>query len=127
MALIVKDANDTDRYLKKSGDGALATPFSDFANAIGDGRKTVTTAGTRVALSATSVPCKRVQIKAMAENTEIVVVGGATCIALEGTRRGLPVKIGEVPVVIEIDDLNKVYVDSVLSGEGVTFIYEVMT
>ena len=87
-----------------------------------DGRKTVTTAGTRVPLSATSVACKKVTVTAMYENTDNVVVGGSTVVAAVLTRQGTPLTPGQ-SIDISINDLNKIYLDAVVSGEGVTFTY----
>lgn len=87
-----------------------------------DGRKTVTTAGTAEALVASSTVCKKVVISALEGNTDAIVVGSSTVVAAAGTRRGLPLTPLS-SVTIEIDDVNKIYIDSVVSGEGVSFVY----
>lgn len=88
----------------------------------GDGRKTVTTAGTRVAL-ATTTPAKWVHITAEADNTGLVVVGLAgTVVAALGTRRGTPLAAGE-DIVLPIADLADVGLDVTVSGDGVTYTY----
>lgn len=87
-----------------------------------DGRKVVTTAGTAVALS-TGTPCKRVTIMAEVANTDYVVVGGSTVVAALSTRRGIALS-GGMSVTLYADDLKDVYIDAVVSGEGVTFLYE---
>lgn len=89
--------------------------------AIGDGRKIVTTAGTRVALAA-STECKKVNIQAESDNTGAIVVGGANVIASLATRRGTVLEAGD-SIEIEIDDLSKIYIDSTVNGDGVTFTY----
>ena len=88
---------------------------------IGDGRKTVAAAGTREVLAA-STTCKHVTITALAGNTDVVVVGGTTCIAALGTRRGTPLSPGD-SVDFDIDNLNDVNLDVVASGEGVSYSY----
>lgn len=88
---------------------------------IADGRKVVTTAGTRVTL-ASSTACKQVVITAETDNTGIVVVGGSTVVAALATRQGVPLAAGD-SVAIEIDNLADVYLDSTVNGDGVTFAY----
>lgn len=89
--------------------------------AIGDGRKVVTTAGTRVTL-ASSTAIKQVVITAETDNTGYVVVGGSTVVAALATRTGIPLNPGD-SVALEIDNLADVYLDSIVSGDGVTYAY----
>jgi hypothetical protein len=87
---------------------------------VSDDRKVVTTAGTRVAL-ATSFACKEVIITAETDNTGIVVVGAAgTVVAALATRRGVPLSAGDT-LVLQIDNLADIGLDSTVSGDGVTF------
>lgn len=88
---------------------------------IGDGRKVVTTAGTRVALAA-STAIKTVVITAETDNTDKIVVGGSTVVAALATRQGTPLDPGD-SLILNLDDLADVYIDSMVSGEGVTFTY----
>ena len=90
--------------------------------AIGDGRKIVTAAGTREALVASSVPCKEVAITAETDNTGSIVVGGNSVIAALATRQGTPLEPGD-SVILKVSDLIVVYLDSMISGDGVTFTY----
>lgn len=92
-----------------------------IATTVGDGRKTVTTAGTAVALSTTTT-IKEVTCTAETDNTDIVVVGGSTVVASLATRRGNPLYPGD-SITLAADNLNEVYVDSLVNGEGVTFSY----
>ena len=85
------------------------------------GRKEVTVAGTAEALSA-STECKSVTIQAEFNNTGIIVVGGSGVIAAEATRDGLALS-AEDSVTINIDDLAKIFLDTTVSTDGVTFIY----
>jgi hypothetical protein len=98
--------------------GVVSIPTS-----VGDGRKTVTTAGTRVALS-TTTSCKKVTIQALDTNTDAIVVGGSTVVAASATRRGI-VLLPYNSFTISVDDLADIYIDSVVSGEGVTYLYEI--
>ena len=88
---------------------------------IGDNRKVVTTAGTRVALAASTL-VKTVIITAETDNTGDVVVGGATVEAALATRQGTPLDPGD-SIILNIDDLADIYLDSAVSGDGVTFTY----
>lgn len=103
----------------QSGTWTVSTTSAN--SGISDGRTTVTTAGTRVVLAA-STACKKVDIQALASNTDVVVVGGTTCVAAIGTRRGVAINPGDT-YTIEIDNLNDVNLDSVVSGEGVSYTY----
>lgn len=110
------------------GSFTLVSPTNPFPvsvtssnTTITDERKIVTTAGTRVAL-ASSTACKEVVITAETDNTGIVVVGAAaTVVAAIATRRGVPLSAGD-SIVLQIDNLADVGLDSTVSGDGVTFV-----
>lgn len=88
---------------------------------IGDGRQTVSTGGTAVALAA-STACKKVIICAEQDNTGVIVVGGSTVVAALGTRRGTPLFPSDT-IEIQIDNLNDIYIDTTVNGDGVTYTY----
>ena len=94
----------------------------ELYNVIGDGRQTVTTAGTEVQLSSSSIPCARVVITAETDNTNAVVVGGDSVIAALATRRGIPLFAGD-SIVVKTNNLNKIWIDAITDTEGVTYIY----
>jgi hypothetical protein len=110
------------------GSFTLVSPTNPFPvsvtssnTTITDDRKIVTTAGTRVAL-ASSTACKEVVITAETDNTGIVVVGAAaTVVAAIATRRGVPLAAGD-SIVLQIDNLADIGLDSMVSGDGVTFV-----
>lgn len=85
---------------------------------IGDGNCTVTTAGTRVQLTTTATPCKKVLITANGANTGNIYVGGVTIASGRG-KQLVPLQ----DVEIWIDDLSKVYIDASVSLEGVAYVY----
>jgi len=89
---------------------------------IGDGRQVVTNAGTRVQLSSSSVPCKKVVITGEDDNAGVVVVGGPTVVAAQSTRRGTPLVALQSDVFF-VDNLNKLYIDATVNTEGVTYVY----
>lgn len=91
-------------------------------SAIDDGRQTVATAGTAAQLTATRTPCKVVTITAETDNTGIIVVGGEDVVAALATRRGTPLNAGD-SYELSIDDLSKVYLDTTVNGDGVTYTY----
>lgn len=84
------------------------------------GRKVVTTAGTAVNFSGSS--CKEVIITAETDNTGVVVVGGSGVIASLATRLGVPLNAGDSVVIGLSDDLSELWLDSTVSGDGVTFL-----
>ena len=92
----------------------------EVAYEITDGRKVVATAGQREQLVATVSTAKGVFITAIATNTGVTGVGGATVVATAGTQQGTPLYAGET-IFIPIDDLSKVYLDVQISGNGVVY------
>lgn len=95
--------------------------------AIRDGRQTVTAAGTAERLTSTSVPVVSVAITAETDNTGLIAVGGSTVVAALATRRGIPLAAGEsVTFTLSqdgVDELSDVWIDSTVSGDGVTYAY----
>ncbi len=85
---------------------------------ISDNYKDVATAGTRVPLVASTTACRYVIITAKENNTDTVWVGGATVAA----GRGRPL-VALQSEKIDVDDVSKIYIDSVVNGEGCTFVY----
>lgn len=82
------------------------------------GRKTVTTAGTAVAVGS-QVVAAPVAIKALTTNTGLVYVGdGATA----SSAAGYPLLAGDVVVLANLGNLANVYVDSAVNGEGIAWI-----
>lgn len=88
--------------------------------ALVSGRKTVTTAGTRVALTP-SAAGKKVIVTALEGNIGVVVIGGVDVVAALATRKGIPLAAG-APFAVDLLDASLVYVDSVISGDGVSFV-----
>lgn len=93
-------------------------------NTPGDGSRTITTAGTRVQLSASSVPCIKVIIQAHENNTGTVVVGSSSCVAALVGRRGVAL-FPTQSQVFEVSNLNSLYIDSTMDGDIVNYYYEV--
>lgn len=83
------------------------------------GQKTVATAGTEEALVASSVSLVAglVEIKALPANTGVMYVG----LNPVTSATGFPLSAGE-SVVLHINDLQTIYIDSTVNGEGVAYI-----
>ncbi len=92
------------------------------AGTIGNGSKNVTTAGTDVALSSSSVPCRSVAIMAKLTNTGYIAVGSAGVDATVSSGDGVLLAAGDT-MTIDVSDLNLVYIDSTVNGEGVRYTY----
>ena len=97
------------------------TTHEEPYNQIGDGRQVVAVPGTAVQLSATSVKCQKVEITALF-NTNAVSVGGSTTLATAGSERG-KILMAQDSITIFVDNLTKIYIDALVAGEGVTYIY----
>lgn len=82
------------------------------------GAKTVATAGTRETLVASSTPCRSVTMTAEDSNTGKIYYGGSTVSSSLGDYIFPAQKI-----TIEIDDVQKIYIDADVSTDGVKFSY----
>lgn len=89
------------------------------------GTKTVTTAGTRVALAATRTPAAWVMVQALATNTDAIYVGDKTVSTTIGHE--LPSSTDSVMFPFSgapgFYDLAQIYIDAAVSLEGVKFSY----
>lgn len=108
---------------------ALGSPMQSSGGSVGhnvtgltDGRKVVASAGTAVALAA-STAAKAVEIIAETDNTGYIVVGASTVVAALATRRGKPLAAGESTGPIPCDNLAYHFIDATVTGDGVTFLY----
>ena len=108
----------TDNAVLDSIDTAVT---SKYITGIGHGVKTVTTAGTDVALAG-STACKRVTIQAQTDNTGWIAVGATGVDATEATGTGALLGAGDA-FELEIDNLADVFIDSTVNGEGVRYTY----
>lgn len=91
---------------------------SGAASGLVAGAKTVTTAGTRVQLVASSTACTKIIMTAEDDNTGKIYYGGSTVSSSVGDYLFPAQKI-----TLEIDDVNKVYIDAETNGDGVKFTY----
>ena len=82
------------------------------------GKKTVTTAGTQLALSAGQVVNNPVAVKALAGNTGLIYVGDSSV----SSANGFELSAGEVIIFDFVGDLANVWIDSAVNGEGVTWL-----
>lgn len=101
-----------------SDQGAVAITLN-VPTTIGSGKTTVTTAGTRVTLAA-STACKSVTIKALSTNTNKIFVGDATVASTNGFQLAASEALS-----LDITNLNTINLDATTSGEGVTYVYVV--
>lgn len=92
----------------------------DVAGTLTNGRKTVTTPGTAVALSA-SAACAWVSVTALPSNGDVVAVGGSGVLATVGSETGLLLGPG-ASVTVPTNNVSKVFVDAVVAGNGVSFL-----
>lgn len=90
--------------------------------AIGDGRAVVAASGTAVPISTTPNYVTAVTVTALPTNTNLVWVGGPTVKAAVGQERGMPLDASD-SFYMEVADLNRIYIDAITNGEGVTYTY----
>ena len=83
------------------------------------GKKTVTTAGTQVALVAATQPANcPVAVKALDGNTNLVYVGDSSV----ASTNGFELNPGDTIIFDFVGDLLNVWVDSAVNGEGVCWL-----
>lgn len=99
---------------------AVHTRGPSADEAILHGAKNVTTAGTAEALVASSTPCEWVTITAKRTNTGRIYVGGPS--VPNNDTGGTHLNAGD-SIDIDVTNLNKIYINSTVNGEGVTYIY----
>jgi len=114
------DIGDVDITSIATGTNAIGRVGHDITG-IGHGVTTVTTAGTDVVLAA-STACKRVVIQSQTDNTNLIAVGATGVDATIATGNGVVLYPGDA-FELEIDNLNDVYIDSLVNGEGVRYTY----
>lgn len=100
---------------------ALIGKVDHATTGIGHGIKTVTSAGTDEAL-ASSTPAKWVMIQAQRDNTSAVAIGGSGVDAAEAAGTGIILGPGDI-ISLPCDNLADLFVDALVSGEGVRFTY----
>lgn len=107
----------TNTWYAQAGTAAGAISVSSVSpSTLANGQKTVTLAGTAEVLGA-STAIQGVIIKANDANTGIIYVGDASVDSTNGyaLRRN-------ASVAFDIDNLDDVYIDSSVNGEGVSYL-----
>lgn len=84
------------------------------------GEKNVAVAGTAECLVSESTPCTEVLIVAKTNNTDVLWWGGVN--VPNNATGGVPLNPGDA-VRIQTPNLNKIYLNVVVNGEGVTYSY----
>ncbi len=87
-----------------------------------DARKVVTSAGTAVAISATTSTFIDCDFQAEENNTGDIVIGGSTVVATILTRQGVLLTAGSSWRAGIPGDLDAIFIDSEVSGDGVTYL-----
>jgi hypothetical protein len=87
---------------------------------IGSGKKIISTAGVKETLVSSSTPCKEVLIMALPDNTGEIWIGDNNVSA--SSKIGIVLYKNDA-VSIQIDNLQKIYLDATVDGEGVSYIY----
>lgn len=84
---------------------------------LGNGKQTVMASGTRVQL-ASSTATTTITVRALSTNTGLIYVGNSSVASANGFQLS-----ADDAISIDLNNLNKVYIDSSVNGEGVTYIY----
>lgn len=124
LAEIKTSEGDTTPFMALDKQGRLiqspigASPTPTPPSGIVAGAKTVANAGTAEPLAASSTPCKYIIMTAEADNTGNIFYGGSSVSSALGDYLFPAQKVR-----IDIDDVNKVYIDADTSTDGVKFTY----
>lgn len=105
--------------LTAEGNLPMAVQKFNIPTTFTTGQKAVGTAGTRVALVASSTPLVKgiVRITAFPGNSGLIYVGGSNVTSVNGE-----VLSADKTLIMEIDDLNKIFLDTNVSGHAVSFL-----
>ena len=114
------DIGDVDVTSISAGTNIIGKVSHDITGGA-DGVKVVSTAGTDAVLGG-DVDCKKIDIQAQTDNTGVIAVGftGVDATAAIGT--GVILYAGDT-YSLEMVNLNLIYIDSTVSGEGVRYTY----
>lgn len=93
------------------------------ASRIVSGTKTIATAGTAVQVVTASTPCHCIWLSGDIGNSDIIVVGDSSVVAAYGTQQGIVLVSGNQSICLELDDLNKLWVNSVSNGDELCYAY----
>lgn len=93
------------------------------ASTIGGGRKVVTTAGTQVPLISTVASTNWIIIQAESDNTGLIAVGDSSVDATVTSQTNGVLLAACESLVLPLSDAKAVYIDSTVSGDGVTYLY----
>lgn len=115
--MVVGNEAASGAYVRPGTSATWAISSVAIPTTIYHGQKTVTTAGTEVALAASQALLSGVRIKALAANTGIIYVGANPVTSTTG----FALAAGE-EVFVEVANLATVYIDSSVNGEGVSYI-----
>ena len=93
------------------------------SRSIGDGITTVTSAGTAVRITTHSTKCRRVWVQALDNNTGTIVVGSASVVATQATRRGKALASGQGDWFY-VADVSMLYFDATADSQKFTYYIE---
>jgi len=102
--------------LKQLQDGTMKTEINGSLANVKGAVVNVTTAGSRVQLP--NIPCNVVTITAKRENTGYIYIGGSD---VSSTVYGDDLASKE-SFTLQIANLNQLYIDSSVSGEGISYV-----
>ena len=103
--------------------GVVVRPINAGFNTLVSGGKVVsTTPGTPVALAGSATPCRHVTVSCLPNNGSYIYVGGSGTKATAGSEEGV-LLMPQASYDLDINDVSKIFIDVVNSGDGVTFNY----
>lgn len=125
---IPADITINDRQFKELSAGMRlggvvnTTDGGEAYTTIRDGRQTVTSPGTAVALSTQQIRIRKVEVTGLLTNQDVVAVGASTVVAATSGFRGTPLMQGDT-ATFYVDDLRKIFINARAGGDGVSFTF----
>ncbi len=92
-------------------------------DSIADGRSTITSGGTPEQVSSTSTAYGTITLCAETTNTGVMTIGGSAMDGRIETRTGVPLTAGACFTLQSNGDLDQIYFDGTVTGDGVTYAY----
>lgn len=107
-----------------TADALIVHDTAEIFQTVADNRRVVAAAGTALTLTAGATAARYVIITAESDNTGDIAVGASTVVAALTTRRGTILGPGDsVTMRVPGSDLVNLYIDSTVTGDGVSFLY----
>jgi len=106
-----------------SQDAYFTTGIGAAFGKIVSGTTTVTTSGTAVQLTVTSIPIPGIFLSGDIGNTGTIVVGDANVSGVSGSQQGIALEPAGNSIFVQVNNQNLLFVDSEVNGDKLIWAY----